>query len=994
MTRSHPKRLSIRSLRLSFGSLVFGLFFFSLNPQSGYAKVGKGSVPAKAKSKEKVKSPTSVDRWTYLLKLIEEEEKTINMVKRKSDHLMYRLFELKNERIKLYKEKENKRFVDLSAKGKKLSRKSAFKKTLAQYAASRAYGQKILKWYPNTRYKSAIYHSLALNSRDYAYDKRELGYLYKAIENTRKHSDIWYLAMTSLAEYFYNAKKYKRAVGLYDQIIHNDEDQWHTKNLYNYGWCLLKTHKFKKAVNTLEKGYLLSFETKYIDFRDQIMHSLVSFYVLSKDIDRGIAFILKHDKTPYEALFRFANKTSGKGFFAETEKLIELAEDRLDVAPASDTEEEKKLAKAKEAERLGDIRLFQFDFYNQYKREAKIFAAARDLSKITLTDYQREEATRKISDKARVEQMIIKKDFDKVAQAYDVGRLKSLESYFDFLSILDKKNEAMYRFFTAETLYSVKEYTRSLEKYKLSLEIQLKTPSKMDLNRKIIDGIFSSIDFSKLSKKREMEELEYAYLKYLQLWPTDEKARSVHQKLFAIYFARKDHANMQVALDLYVKNFPKDNEVHQKLFRQRIDLSIKEENTLRLASLVRKMQQGYLAFSKVETKKSEVILANLLFSKFQKLNKEGDTKGAIAGYQEVFYNKNYPQSVIAEAGFNIGILYTDLYEAAKSVKWFKRTFPLFTEKEKVQKRDFIEKMSTRSALLQDFLNAAHMQRIVLESFCHTKKKNGDNLRQAIVFDLANDYVLKAEHTYKTYKHCVADTKDTEHAFIKHLFQSGHERSLRNYVTKYKLANKHRDILIDYYERLYWKHFDDQAKRSLYRHEMKNLNDIHLSATLAGVEQLERYTEVFEKFKARPINMEKFDPNKFNQQLNARATQLASMIGDAKKLLEIQNAQLSIMVYDQVFLALKAFASEIQTYRPQGMPEEFNKQFLPQMKMLAGTFEKKAYAHAQDSAQLADKYEILISKPAVAHAGSNVLELVDIRMPASLMANTFDLKEKK
>ena len=930
-------------------------------------------------SKKAGKVQPKVDRWTYLLKLIEEEEKTINMVRRKSDHLMYRMFELKNERIKLYKEKENKAFLDAGVKGKKIARKKAFRKTLSQYNEARKYGLSILKRYPKTRYRSAIYHSLALNSRDYAYDKRELGYLYQAIKNTRKHSEVWYLAMTSLAEYFYNNKKYPRAVSLYKQIIHNDEDQWHTKNLYNYGWCLLKTHKFAEAIDRLEEGYKLSFDTRYIDFRSQIMNSLVSFYVLGKEIERGIKFVMEHDKAPYEALARFAHKTADKGFFAETERLVALAEDHTD--------------KGKEDEQLADLRLFQFDFYNQYKREKKLFAAAKALAEIKLNNYQREEAVRKLSEKARAEQIIVQKDFDKVAQAYDVGRLQALESYFDFLSVLDKKNEAMYRFFTAETLYSVKEYKKALASYKRSLEIQLKTPSKMDLNRKIIDGIFSSIDFAAFSKTEEMAELEYAYIKYLSLWPKDQKAQTIHQKLFAIYFARKDHEKMESSLNFYAKSFPKDGDIHQKLFKQRIDLAIKEQDTFRLASLVKKMQSGYFSFSKEETKKSEVILANLLFSKFQKLNQEGDTEGAIAGYKKVFHNNHYPQSVVAEAGFNIGILYTDLYDAARSVKWFKRTFPLFNDKEKAKKRDYIEKMSKRSALLQDFLNAAHMQRIVLDNFCQDKKRNNDNLKQAIVFDLANDYVLKAEHTFNTYKKCVQDSSETEAAMITHFFRNGHERSLLSLVDAHKLRQKHKSLLADYFERLYWKHFEDPAQKSLYRHEMKKLKDKALAAALVGVKRLEALKERYEAFERAPINMEKFDPNKFNGQLNARAQKLAQLIADSKILLDIQNAQLSLMVYDQVYLALDNFAKEIAGYRPAGMPEEFNKQFLPQMKMLAGTFDKKALEHAKAASELANKYEILPARAGASMAGNNVLDLVDIRMPASLMANTFDLESK-
>ncbi|MBC75433.1 MAG: hypothetical protein CME64_05395 [Halobacteriovoraceae bacterium] len=929
----------------------------------------------------KTKGPEKVTRWEYLLKLIEEEEKTINMVKRKTDHLLYRQFELLTEKIKLYKEKDNQRFLDLSTKGQKISRKKAFKRTLKRYEKARKFGLNILKRYPRTRYKAAIYHTLALNSRDYAYDKRELGYLRNAIKLSRKKSEVWYLSMTSLAEYYYNNKKYKKAVSIYSRVIHNKSDEWHTKNLYNYGWCLLKTHKFEQAISRLEEGYKLSLDKKYIDFREQIMQSLVSFYVIGKQIDRGIAFVMKHDKSPYEALTRFARKTSEKGFYKETEQLIKLAEDNFD--------------SKKKDEQLADLRLFQFDFYNQYKRDTPLFKIAKDLTQIKLNDYQRDEAVRKISDKSRVEQMILKKDFDKVASSYNVKRLSKLESYFDFLAILDKKNDAMYRFFTAETLYSVHEFKRALKSYKRALETQLKTPSKMDLNRKAVDGIFSSIDFAKFPKEREKDELIYAYSNFLQLWPKDPKSPKVHQKLFAIYLSRSDHKNIELSLNNYIKGFPKEKEMHRKLFKQWMDLSIALKKPYLLARLVNEMQKGKLGFPKEEIKKAEVILATLLFGKFQKMNEKGDTEDAIAGYKKIFYDIHFPQSVKAESGFNIGILYIDLSESAKSVKWFKKAFPLFTEKEQDKKRVFLEKMSKRSALLQDFLNAAHIQRLVLDNFCHTKKKNISNLQQSISFDLANDYVLRALHTFKTYRKCVSDTSSIETAIITHLFRNSHVDELFSFVNSYKLAPKHKTLLSGYYERIFWKRFESRADRKSIARQMARLKDKELIDIVIGVSKYLTLSNQMDDLLESPIEIgEVFEPQKFNEQLSSRIASFVKIVEGQTKLLEIGNPQLSLFVYDELAESLFTLSNEISNYSPTSAPKELKTEFSKQMKIVAKTFLDQAHANIDASESFMYKYELLSPNARDIVSGNEALDSVNLRMPAKIMANTFDLEEKR
>ena len=92
--------------------------------------------------------------------------------------------------------------------GKKVKRKNAFRKTLALYNDAHKYGMRMLKKHPRTSFKAAIFYTLALNARDFAYDTKELGYLNKAIRYSKNQKQVRYLATTSLAEYYYNQKNY------------------------------------------------------------------------------------------------------------------------------------------------------------------------------------------------------------------------------------------------------------------------------------------------------------------------------------------------------------------------------------------------------------------------------------------------------------------------------------------------------------------------------------------------------------------------------------------------------------------------------------------------------------------------------------------------------------------------------------------------------------------------------------------------------------------
>ena len=95
------------------------------------------SMASFAEGQKKVMTPEEFEqqRWQQIKTLIEQEMATINRARKKSVKLQYRMFELKSELIKLYKEKENKQFISLKKKlGKKASRAQIFKKTLALYA--------------------------------------------------------------------------------------------------------------------------------------------------------------------------------------------------------------------------------------------------------------------------------------------------------------------------------------------------------------------------------------------------------------------------------------------------------------------------------------------------------------------------------------------------------------------------------------------------------------------------------------------------------------------------------------------------------------------------------------------------------------------------------------------------------------------------------------------------------------------------------------------
>lgn len=924
----------------------------------------------------------SQDRWSSLLKLIDEEEKTINMAKRKSSGLKYRLFELKSERIKIWQKKENEAYMDKSTKGIKVSRRKAFKTTRSLYNKAKKYGLKIVKQHPRTNIVPSVYYTLGLNSRDFSQDKKEYIYLKKAIKHSPANSSINYYARTSLAEYYYNNKKYKKAVRLYNRIIKNSDDEWYTKNLYNYGWCLLKTHKFEKATDTLEKAYQLSGTGDYINFQDQIMVGLTSFYVVGKQIPRGKKFILEHAENKYEALYKFTKKVAAKGHYQESLDLINIIPQYF--------EEKKKDSQ------LADLTLFQFDFYKQFNQNDKMFEISRKLNKIVLSKEQKEDAIHKISTEVGDQQQILKKGFDKHGNSYEISLLRKVNQYFDILGNIDHKNKSKYLYFKAESHYSVQEFKGALPLYKNALEFYVKSPGELDVSKKSIEGIFSCIEFSKLSKTVEMRELEYAYQKHIELWPKSKKSRQIYPKLFSLYLSKNDLVKTQLTIDRFVASFKGSRKKQKELFTIQLDKIIKQKSSDLLADKINLLNSGYLKFSKTMVKKTEKILATMLFNKYQDLNKSGESKLALNGYKKIFFTKKYPKSIKADAAFNMGIIYVDLYQTKNAIKWFEKGLPLFTSKEMDKRRVYLDKIALRASLLQDLLNAAQLKKLVLRRFCEkTPKKNLTTLSQAIQFDLANDYISKALHTYDTFKKCTnQDITKVKEVIMDHLYMYGHERLLLSFIDDEKLSPLFKEKIGQYYETLFWKYRKiNKNQESQFVYRIKELKCKSCLTFVNAHKGHQKFLKQIKKFENNYIRLQTpFNPEKFNNQLNKRLTSIKPLLDKGESVLNIGHPEYSILIFEKMVEIIELSSKEINDLDPAIKDLNFKKQFKEQMTLVANNIATQKGSIKKRVNSLIQKNILFTNQQKKTHYAHEVLEISDIRNPASTMVSTLDLQE--
>src|SRR5690606_26253030 len=110
--------------------------------------------------------------------------------------LLYRMLELRSEKLKLIHQKNNHEF--LNNKNVALKKNHFFGQTRSYYSDTKTFAQTILKMFPNTSLKPHILFAMAINSRDYGQDNIADKYLKEVISHKLSDVTLKHHAQTAL----------------------------------------------------------------------------------------------------------------------------------------------------------------------------------------------------------------------------------------------------------------------------------------------------------------------------------------------------------------------------------------------------------------------------------------------------------------------------------------------------------------------------------------------------------------------------------------------------------------------------------------------------------------------------------------------------------------------------------------------------------------------------------------------------------------------------
>ncbi len=944
------------------------------------------------------------ERWSKLMNLINREIQTIKSNKYSGAELKHRLFELYSEKIKLIREKETQNLLkanaqDVASKGKD----SFFKNSREQYQTAQKYALSLIPQYPNYERTSEIYYAMAINSRDFGSAEDTENFLKMAIATSKEQNKTMYNAKVALAEYYYNNKKYNQAISYYTDVLKNNDKEWYGKHLYNASWCYLKERNFKRALELIKESFETTKNKKYVSMKEQINQAIGIFFVQADATKEGIEFYEKNTTPSSPWLLMLAASSMNKNNFALTDDVLKAA--LRDTKSRKNANDEMK------------VRLAQLDIYRENKKDDLYFEVTNNILDLFKKNKLEKDdifnATNKIKEVAGFMQINLVKDKKAEEVKYNKDDFKKIMRYFDILTVLDKPNKNLYRYFQGETALSTHDFKSALKYYIRSVMNSKMNKDAGEITKKSFEAMLSTLELAKLEKKKENEYTIFALKNYLIFYPKSEKSQVIYQKLFSKYFELHQTKKAVNILLVYKKNYSEDEKIHREMLTQILDTYIEEKNTDKLAFWVKRIEKGYLNYSKDYIENSIAILGGLLFDKYQAMEKKGQMKEAMNGYESIFESKQYPNRIKAEAAYAMATLHQEQNKVKDSYKWLVKSLEIYDNKDLIKITPSLLVLAKGYRLLQNFEVSSELASNISKRFCDQAFKEKEGFYEIV---LANNVIENTEakgllSQEDSFKSCKLDKRFLEKNQLDNMEQLILSDNLSEVIAYFQThtANDKLARLVGRFLRFkFWQ--APSKEKEVLKKIILPLNEKAPGMNIGNMfNQYENVANFREKVLAQKFNftiLPQFNEEKYNSEIEQYFNIIQDLNKEATLLSKESTPEEIILIRDVLDVPYFALVDAINSFIPKGVDSKYLDGFKTGMRQITESLtakglqvdrEKTAYLEknnyffeVQKHAKFENKKSMLSEEKI---AERNLQESLNFHS-ALLFTNTLDLSKAR
>lgn len=569
-----------------------------------------------------VKANTRDDR---LLKLVDEEINTIKSIGSTGPKLSHRMVSLLYEKLKITNRYENDNILKKNIKLTHRNKRKVYPKSFELIKKIQKRVNYNLKMWPNFILNYDHYYILGLVYRDFINFYKGEKFFHKSLKLIPKNKvkELYKIRVT-IAETYYNKKKYKSAIAFYNKIV-SIKNEWQSKHYYNLSWCEFKTKIYKKALSQLLISKNLSNIKENINFEDQVLQSLPLFYAYAKKINEGLVFAKTLNG---EEQFNFVTTLAKSANKKEKSNIV------FQILKTSLNFQEDKSYK------LG--LMYELIKYNRlYKKHDNFFRNSKKLWNIVKSLKEEDSffsSDLKLNIKEEIRSYVGYKQLRFLkAKNKSNKKLQQLNTYFEILKSVNKKESYKYDYFIAENYYSVNNFTSAFKYYKFSTDKALLEKDN-DFIKKNFKSIFSLLKNIDNQKRRNDHYFYYAFNSYLAFNKKDKTAKEIYPKLYLLQFSNKEFKLCNKTLLTYIDNYPLDIKTQRNLYLKQFDHQSKALNILEVEKILKMINlNNFLSFS---TNKKQEIQNNyhaILLNKALISQKQKDFKNSLNLLNKIDY---------------------------------------------------------------------------------------------------------------------------------------------------------------------------------------------------------------------------------------------------------------------------------------------------------------------------------------------------------------------
>ena len=900
-------------------------------------------------------------RRKKIIGIVDEELAEVSRLARqqdfKSPDTLLRVAELNLEKARLWREQENERYLAIPPEERTKVRKSDYFHESGKYfEAANDSAMVVAKKHPNYKLIGEVYYILAYNSRELGNNENSQRFFKVAAAKAPANSAVGARSKVALADYYYNQKNYKDAVGLYESGLQVLNEKWWTKDSFNLAWCYYRTKNYDKAISKMREVHRKSGDPKYIDMKSMVERDIGIFYVDAGRMDEAVKFYESLGINYTEQFIKVAGIIVTQGRFAQAESL-------LDQAAKKETNRGRRI----------EIYMAQLDLFDKFSKIAEHLKVSKELVAMNQETPLSEDQLKRLSFHVNKKAAELQKATasDTYASMAKIKQQKSREAiaYFELAALLNPGEKAEKTFFQAETAYAAGTYVKALTLY-LTAHDEAKKNGNKKLVGQTLEGMLSSLGQKGFDEKSAEKYYIPVYSRYLDYDQKSERAKTIFVKLFNTQFDSNDVPAAEVTMRKFAAAQPGDYKTQEGMLAKIMEHYRAKKNYVKVKEYVLAINNGEFKVSQKYADALRSLMTKIQIEGVQESLEKGEKGKALKGYHMIYTSSESTPKAKTNAAYNLSALYFEMGDMQQSYQWSMIAVKEMETSEVSKFADSFLSISGGLFLRQQFVESAALTSRVLQKICNDNSTNKVvAYKNAVYINLANGDLDKAVEIKNLGRKCGIPDAVVAEVSLEVLKDMAKEKKWESYEATLNDLEKNpktQPLVIrpyeDYRRELIKIGETAQAKSveakqlSYFTNARKQKLDIPVEALdLIAEKHIRSITE--KRNRIDQVSL-RFPEAEFNNAVKFKLQILDQLTNEVNEVQKTGSGKGIVEAYKIVIESYENFGSELKAFTPEGKSPEYVASFQKAMAGVYGPILENARKQRQEIRKLIYDNKIL------------------------------------